>query len=124
MLPNDLQYSKEHTWFKNEANKITVGITPYAEEALGEVIFVELPEVGKRISSEDVLAVLESVKAVAEIYAPCDGKVVAVNETLIETPELINQDPFGDGWLLAFDVEEFTGELLSVAEYEAWLNEL
>lgn len=121
MNPKDLKYTKEHEWLKIEGNTAIIGITDYAQKALGDVIFVELPEVGREIKAGDVLGVVESVKAVSDIYAPCSGRVVAINEALLSTPEMVNQDPYGDGWMVKVDMSEETVDLLSVKEYEALL---
>jgi len=123
MIPGDLKYTKEHEWIRVEGAKAVIGITDYAQHALGDVIFVELPEVGRELAAGQVLGVVESVKAVSDIYAPCSGKVIAINEALLNTPELVNQDPYGDGWMVEMDVKELSEELLSAEEYEAFLAE-
>lgn len=123
MVPGDLKYTKEHEWVRVEGNKAVIGITDYAQHALGDVIFVELPEVGRVLTAAQVLGVVESVKAVSDIFSPCSGKVVAVNEALLNTPELVNQDPYGDGWMIEMDIQDMGGELLSAEEYSAFLAE-
>lgn len=123
MLPLNLQYTKEHEWVKVEGNKAIIGITDFAQHALGDVIFVELPDVGKALTAGEVLGVVESVKAVSDIYAPCTCKVIAINDALLNTPELVNQDPYGDGWMIEVDVKDLGGELLSADQYEALLAE-
>jgi len=94
MIPKELKYTKEHEWVRVEGSKAVVGITDFAQHALGDVIFVEMPDVGKALSAGQVLGVVESVKAVSDIYAPCSGKVAAINEALLNTPELVNQGPY------------------------------
>lgn len=120
-IPKELRYSKEHEWIKIEDNKGFIGITEFAQKALGDVIFVELPEVGRQLGVGEVFGVVESVKAVSDIYAPCSGSVAAINEAVLDSPELVNQDPYGDGWLIEIDIEEIPDDLLSAEEYEAIL---
>jgi glycine cleavage system H protein len=98
--PPGLRYSKEHEWVSMEEAIATVGITDHAQEQLGEIVFIELPAVGDKVSKDDPFGVVESVKAVSDIYAPISGTVVAVNEDLPESPEIVNEDPYGDGWLI------------------------
>jgi glycine cleavage system H protein len=118
MYPENLRYTKEHEWIRVEGKKGIVGITEYAQDSLGDVVFVELPEVGKKLKVGEGLGVVESVKAVSDIYSPCFGIVTAVNESLLDNPELLNQDPYGEGWLIEMEVEELDSELLTSAEYE------
>ena len=112
-IPSHLQYTESHEWVSSEDNgNARIGITDHAQEALGDLVFVELPVVGDEISQGDQCAVVESVKAASDIYAPVSGKVVAVNEDLDADPALINADPYGDGWLYElelFDSEELEG---------------
>lgn len=122
-IPQDLKYSKEHEWIRVEGNKGFIGITDFAQKALGDVIFVELPEVGRALAPGEVFGVVESVKAVSDIYSPCSGTVSAINEAVIDTPELVNQDPYGDGWLIEVDLTQLADDLLSAEEYEALLEE-
>jgi glycine cleavage system H protein len=98
--PDDLLYHPEHDWARVEGEEATLGITWYAQDQLGEVVFFELPEVGKTMSKDDAYAEVESVKAVSDVIAPLSGEIVAVNEGLGENPEKINDDPYGDGWLV------------------------
>ncbi len=118
MYPENLRYTKEHEWILVEGKKGIVGITEYAQDSLGDVVFVELPEIGKKLKVGEGLGVVESVKAVSDIYSPCSGIVTAVNESLLDNPELLNQDPYGEGWLIEMEVEELDSELLTSAEYE------
>lgn len=119
--PTELKYAKTHEWSRlEEDGTVTVGITDHAQDALGDVVFVELPEVGANVGGGDDIAVVESVKAASDIYAPVSGEVIAVNEVLDETPETINEDPYGDGWFFKIkpaDAGELD-ELLSADEYE------
>ncbi len=121
-IPADLKYTKSHEWINNNENgTITVGITDHAQELLGDLVFVELPEVGKELEAGEPCAVVESVKAASDIYAPIAGEVVEVNEALEEEPELINSDPYGDGWLFKLKLADDTilDGLLSSDEYTA-----
>lgn len=98
--PQNLYYSKDHEWLRVEGDQGTVGITWFAQDELGDVVYVELPEVGRQLQAGEAFGVVESVKTVSDVYAPVDGEVVAINERLNDEPELINQDPYGDGWML------------------------
>ncbi len=99
-VPADLRYTREHEWAKAEGNRVRVGITAYAQEQLGDVVFVELPKVGAKVTQMQGFGVVESVKAVSDLFAPLDGTVAEVNEALRDTPELVNQDPYGRGWMI------------------------
>jgi len=125
-IPSHLQYTESHEWVSTEANgNARIGISDHAQEALGDLVFVELPVVGDEISQGDPCAVVESVKAASDIYAPVSGTVVAVNEELESDPALINADPYGDGWLFELDLidtEELDG-LKDAETYEASLEE-
>jgi glycine cleavage system H protein len=119
-IPAGLRYSKEHEWVATEEEVATIGITDYAQEQLGEIVYVELPAVGDKISKDDAFGVVESVKAVSDIYAPVSGTVVEVNQELPESPEMINEDPYGDGWLVKVKVSDGSEleDLLDHDEYE------
>ncbi|RLG85761.1 MAG: glycine cleavage system protein GcvH [Thermoprotei archaeon] len=106
LIKKDLLYTKTDEWVKVEGNIAIVGITDYAQKKLKYVVGVELPEVGTEVSKEERVAVLESVKTVADIYVPCSGKIVEVNEELMDHPEYINQDPYGKGWILKIEVKD------------------
>lgn len=123
MFPKGLKYSKEHEWIKTQGDSLTIGITDYAQKELGDIVFVELPELGRELQIGEAFGVVESVKAVSDIYAPCSGRVKAVNDVLLENPELLNQDPYGDGWMIEVEFQEITGELLSEEEYEEMVAE-
>lgn len=100
VLPEDLRYSRSHEWTKVEGDKVRVGISDYAQSQLGDIVFVELPGVGDRFEKGQEFGTVESVKAVAEVYLPVGGEVAAVNEALADAPELVNKDPYGQGWML------------------------
>ena len=100
VLPEDLRYSRSHEWAKVEGDKVRVGISDYAQSQLGDIVFVELPGVGDRFEKGQEFGTVESVKAVAEVYLPVGGEVAAVNEALADAPELVNKDPYGQGWML------------------------
>lgn len=110
-VPDDRRYSEEHEWALVTDGAIRVGITDYAQDALGDVVFVELPEVGREVEQGESLAEVESTKSVADVYAPIAGTVVTVNTVLVDTPELINQDPYGEGWFV-----ELEGDLAPLDE--------
>src|SRR5688572_21633153 len=99
-IPEDLRYTKEHEWAKREGDRVRVGITTYAQEQLGDVVFVELPKVGAKLTAHATFGVVESVKAVSDLFAPVSGEVDEVNGELPNTPQLVNQDPYGRGWML------------------------
>ena len=123
---SELRFTKAHCWCRQEENgELTVGITDYAQEQMSELTFVELPSVGDRVEADEEMAVVESVKAANDVYAPVSGEVTAINEVLAETPELVNQSPYGKGWLcriLPDDPGDFAG-LLDADAYEATLPE-
>ncbi|WP_182405326.1 glycine cleavage system protein GcvH [Psychrobacter sp. GP33] len=123
-IPAELKYVASHEWLRLEDDgTITVGITEHAQDLLGDVVFVELPEVGANITVDEEIAVVESVKAASDVYAPISGEVIAINESLEDEPEVINSDPYGEGWLYkmkATNLEDYEG-LLSAEEYESEL---
>jgi glycine cleavage system H protein len=120
MTPEDSRYAKSHEYINVEGEIGTIGITDYAQKELGDVVFVELPQVGTQLEAGDELGSIESVKAVSELFAPVGGEVVEINERLAEKPELINTDPYGDGWLIEVKLAEpdAVESLLSASEYE------
>jgi glycine cleavage system H protein len=125
-VPNELKYTPSHEWIRAEGDGVyTVGITEHAQELLGDMVFVELPEVGDNAAAGDDVAVAESVKAASDIYAPIAGEVLAVNEELEDSPELVNSDPYGDGWLfkLKADDESELESLLDAEGYAASIEE-
>ena len=118
--PTQLKYSRDHEWVKIEGNQARIGITDYAQSQLGDVVFVELPEISSTVVVGAGFSVVESVKAVSDIYAPVGGVIVSVNEALTDTPEIMNEDPYGEGWLVIIEIADQAdlGELLSSDEYE------
>jgi glycine cleavage system H protein len=121
-IPQDLKYVKSHEWLRlEEDGSVTVGITDYAQQQLGDVVFVELPEVDTEVGEGDDIAVVESVKAASDIYAPLPGKIVAVNEALVDAPEKVNEDPYGEAWFFRMELAnaDDMNELLSADDYKA-----
>jgi len=120
MYPKELKYSKEHEWMKVDGGKAIMGITHYAQDALGDVVFVELPEEGTSFEANEGIGVIESVKAVSDVYTPVSGEIVAVNEELLDAPELINE-----GWLVEIELSDAgqLDDLMNAEEYEQFLKE-
>ena len=121
-VPSDLQYTAEHEWVRVEGDVVTVGITQYAADALGDVVYVDLPAVGANLTSGAVVGEVESTKSVGELFAPLDGEVVEANQAVVDAPETINADPYGDGWLVKVRVAA-TPALMSADEYRALIGE-
>lgn len=124
-VPTDLKYTKEHEWVRQVDGRIVIGITDHAQKTLGDVVFVELPAVGKTFEAGDPFGTVESVKAVSEMFAPVSGKVVKVNDDIVDEPELTNSEPYGDGWMIEIqpsDPKQLNG-LMSAAEYEKYIQE-
>jgi glycine cleavage system H protein len=124
--PADLQYTRSHEWVRKLANgQVEVGITDHAQEALGDLVFVEVPQVDRRVAAGEACAVVESVKAASDVYSPVAGRIAASNADLAQRPELLNQDPYGAGWLMRVqvDIAAPSGALLTAAEYEQYLAE-
>ena len=119
-IPAELKYSRDHEWVKFEGNRARVGITDYAQSQLGDVVFVEVPTIDTPVSVGTGFSVVESVKAVSDIYAPVSGIIAEVNEALTDTPEIMNEDPYGEGWLAVIEIsdQDALGELLTSDEYE------
>jgi glycine cleavage system H protein len=123
--PNDLRYTKEHEWARVEGNRITVGITKFAVESLGDITQVDLPKEGEDLKKDAVFGTVESVKAVSDLFAPCTGKVIKTNSPLTDSPEMVNEDCYDEGWMVQVelkDPKELDG-LMSSTEYEAYLKE-
>ena len=120
-VPKDLRYTKDHEWVRIEGDEATVGITAYAAEQLGDIVFVELPDVGRTLAQAAAFGVVESVKAVSDLFAPVSGEVVATNGELTGSPELVNGDPYGGGWMVRVRVADpdQTTELLDADAYDA-----
>ncbi len=125
MVPKDLRYTKEHEWIRVEGDTATVGITDYAAEQLGDIVFVELPEVGRTVDQFAPVGVIESVKAVSDLFAPIGGDVVETNAELAGRPELLNSDPFGKGWMVRIHLSDSgqLDKLLAAAAYEKLTKE-
>lgn len=124
MYPADYLYSREHEWVRVEDDVVVLGITEFAQQELGEVVFVELPEIGQVFDANDELGTIESVKAVAEVYTPVAGEVVEVNDAVVDDPELLNEDPHGEGWLLRirFSSAADLKELMNAEQYEEYVQ--
>jgi glycine cleavage system H protein len=120
-VPADLKYTQEHEWAKREGERIRVGITAFAQDQLGDVVFVELPKVGAKVAQRQSFGVVESVKAVSDLFAPVSGEVVEVNAALAKSPETVNQDPYGQGWMIVVKPSNAAewDQLLTAAQYEA-----
>ncbi len=123
MYPSEYRYTKEHEWVKVDGESATVGITHHAQDQLGDVVFVELPDVGAKLQANGVFGTVESVKAVSDIYAPIGGDVTEVNEVLIDRPELLNSDPHGEGWLVRLKIFDATDldALMNAGQYAEYV---
>jgi len=123
-FPEELKYSKEHEWVLIEGRIAIVGITDYAQKELGDIVYVELPEIGEKVVKDDPFAAVESVKAVSDVYAPVSGAVVEVNDALPETPETINEDPYGDGWMIKVEISDMDDlkDLMTAEEYAEYVD--
>lgn len=124
MYPEELKYSKEHEWVKVEGSSATIGITHYAQDQLGDVVYVELPAVGKEFQAMQEFGVAESVKTVSSLYCPVSGKVIEINQQLSDHPEYVNQDPYGKGWMIKVQINNppDLNKLLSAEEYQKLLK--
>lgn len=124
-VPKDLFYSEEHEWVKKEGDKVRIGITDHAQSELGDIVFVELPEVGDEIEADEPFGSVESVKTVSELYAPVSGKVVEVNEELDDSPEFVNESPYENAWMVVVELsnESEMDELMSAEKYDEMINE-
>ena len=124
MAQENLLYSKEHEWVRREGDAVVVGVTDYAQHELGDVVYVDLPAVGKELKKGDPAANIESVKAVSDVFAPVSGTITVANAKLGDTPELVNQDPFGEGWIFKMSVAQASelGELMDQNKYEEYLK--
>ncbi|PTV97919.1 glycine cleavage system H protein [Halanaerobium saccharolyticum] len=124
-VKEDLYYSEDHEWVREEEDYLVIGVTDFAQEELGDIVFVELPEVDEEFDKDDSFGVLESVKAVSDTFIPVSGRVIKVNEDLLDNPELINDDPYGEGWLIKVDPADDSelDELLSAEEYAEFIEE-
>ena len=126
LFPADLKYSRQHAWVRVEGAEALVGITDHAQKELGDIVFVEMPKVGAALSQLKPFGVVESVKSVSDLHAPVSGAVTRVNEALAVTPELVNKDPYGAGWMIAVALADpgELEELLTAAQYEAYVREI
>ena len=124
MYPSDFLYSREHEWVRVDGDQCVLGITEFAQQELGEVVFVELPEVGQMVNANDELGTIESVKAVAEVFSPVAGEIVEINEAVVDDPELLNDDPHGEGWLvkLRFSSADDLKSLMNAEAYEEYVK--
>jgi glycine cleavage system H protein len=124
-FPEGLKYSKEHEWVLVEDKVAIIGITAFAEHELGDVVYVELPEVGEKVVKDDPFAAVESVKAVSDVFAPVSGTVLEINDTLPENPETINDDPYGDGWMIKVEMtdKDDLKDLMSAEEYAEYIEQ-
>ncbi len=124
MYPRDLRYTTEHEWIRVDGTRGVVGITYFAQEQLGDVVFVELPKVGTTVEQGKSFGVVESVKTASDLYAPASGSIAAVNEKLTDQPELVNRDPYGEGWMVVIDMSDPSqvNSLLTAEQYEALIS--
>lgn len=122
-FPADLKYTKEHEWAKAEGNSWVVGITDHAQSALGDVVFVDLPAVGRTLKKGETFGVVESIKAVSDLYSPADGKVVAVNSSLTTEPSQVNSDPYGS-WMIKLEVSQAPADLMDAQAYTSYVQSL
>lgn len=126
-VPKDLKYTEEHEWVRFEQDRAVIGITDYAQEALGEIVYVELPVEGEELFQGDSFGGAESTKAVSELFAPVSGEIVEVNDLLVDSPELVNADPYGDGWIIKIHIGELDEneieKLLDSSDYEELIEE-
>lgn len=122
-IPKDLKYTKEHEWARIEGSLTTVGITDYAQQKLGDIVYLELPEPDAEVTANEPFGTIESVKAASDLYAPVSGRVVEINEELVQDPKVINQDPYGEGWMIRVEGSTGLDKLLSAEDYEKWIEE-
>jgi len=125
MNPENIKYHKEHTWVKISGKKATIGITNYAQESLGDIVYIDLPEQDTSVEANTELSEIESTKTTSSVISPVSGTVMQVNEDLAETPEIINEDPYGKGWIAVLEIEDESqaDSLMDVSEYEKYLEE-
>lgn len=125
MNPDDIKYHREHTWVRTEGKQATIGITDYAQQQLGDIVYVDLPETETEIDADSELSEIESTKATSPVVSPVSGTVIEVNEDLADSPEIINEDPYGNGWLAVLDMSDPSelNDLMTKSEYEKFLKE-
>jgi len=125
MNPEDLKYHKEHTWVKASGKKATIGITDYAQDALGDIVYIDLPDADAAVEANSEIGEIESTKATSSIISPVSGRVIEVNEELSESPEIINEEPYGKGWIAVLEIEDKSelDDLMDASEYEKYVEE-
>jgi glycine cleavage system H protein len=125
MNPDDIKYHREHAWVRVEGKRATIGISDYAQQQLGDIVYVDLPEIDTEVDADSELSEIESTKATSPVVSPVSGTIVEVNEDLADSPEIINEDPYGNGWLVVLDLSDASelNDLMSKAEYEKFLKE-
>lgn len=125
MNPDNLQYYKEHTWVKLSGKKVTIGITDYAQDALGDILYIDLPEVDTDVEANSEIGEIESTKATSSIISPVSGRVIEANENLSESPEIINEDPYGKGWIAILEIDDTSelDDLMDASEYTKYAEE-
>jgi glycine cleavage system H protein len=125
MNPDDIKYHRDHSWVRIEGKRATIGISDFAQQQLGDIVYVDLPEVDTEVDADSELSEIESTKATSPVVSPITGTVVEVNEDLADSPEIINEDPYGNGWLVVVEMSDTTeaGDLMSKSEYEKFLKE-
>ncbi|HHL40911.1 MAG TPA: glycine cleavage system protein GcvH [Deltaproteobacteria bacterium] len=124
-FPKDLKYTKEHEWIRVENDSVVVGITDYAQDSLGDIVYLELPQEGATVTKDEPFGVVESVKAVSDLYSPVSGTVIEVNDAIVDSPEVVNDDPYGDAWMIRIELSskaDLDG-LLSADEYRGFIEE-
>lgn len=124
-VPTNLKYSKSHEWVRQESDgSITIGITDHAQQLLGDMVFVELPTMGKEVQLGKEIGVVESVKAASDVYTPISGKVIAINEKLTSTPEIVNQDPYGEGWICQLQPTDAVAEITNLLDAQTYIQQI
>lgn len=125
VVPEELRYSADHEWVRPEGDRVRIGVTDYAQDALGDVVYVEVPEIGREVAAGDRMSEVESTKSVSDIFAPVAGRIVEVNENLAETPEQINEDPYGEGWICVIETSgaDPLADLLDATGYQALIDQ-
>ena len=123
MFPEDILYTQTHEWVRFEGGVAVIGITDFAQDQMGDITYIDLPEVGAIVDAGDEIGSIESVKAASDFYSPVSGEILAVNEALEDSPELVNDDPYGDGWIARIQVSEESDDLLEASEYAALVSE-
>lgn len=121
--PEDLKYTQDHEWVRIEGDVMTLGLTHYAQDQLGDIVYVELPSVGDEIVAKESFGVVESTKSVSDVYSPLSGSVTESNEPVIDAPEMLNQDPYGEGWLIKIKFSGEADDLMNAADYQKFISE-